>query len=92
MNGYKVHSISALINYLTSLLTIYIKDILLTRKDRTMTNNEFIQLCNSHCISPEIAIENKSIRRILTNDNRPLIYQSAVIYATLIEEVLINEF
>ena len=64
----------------------------LTRKDKRMTNNEFIQLCNSYCILPEIAIENKSIRRILKNDNRPLIYQGAVLYATLIEEILINEF
>jgi len=57
-----------------------------------MTNNEFIQLCDSYCILPEIALEKQSIKSILLNDNRPLIYRSSIASAMLIEEILLNEF
>ena len=57
-----------------------------------MTKNEFIQLCNSYCIAPEIALEKQSIKSILLNNNRPLINRSSIASAMLIEEILINEF
>ena len=80
------HLVPVLIIYLTYIFLFYIKDILLTRKDKTMTRNQFIQICNSYCILPEIAIENENIIDTLINET------NSIIATSLIELILATEF